>query len=234
MSESFAQSILEFLDQLSLDHLAFPDGIRVMNPFKGERAAVISECTSAFYSKFYQDKKKRHLVLGINPGRLGAGATGLPFTDTKRLNDDCGIRMDDFSSHEPSSVFIYEMIKAFGGPKKFYNKFYISSVCPLGFVKPNKAGREVNFNYYDDEKVFDLIKTYIIEQLHLQFEFGLKRDKCFCLGTGKNYKYLNILNEEFDLFEKIIPLEHPRYIIQYKTKSKSMYIQKYLNHLQGA
>ena len=29
--------------------------------------------------------------LGINPGRLGAGSTGLPFTDTKRCEGDLGI-----------------------------------------------------------------------------------------------------------------------------------------------
>ena len=34
------------------------------------------------------------------------------------------------------------------GEQKFYNKFFISSVCPFGFIKDNK-----NFNYYDNDMI---------------------------------------------------------------------------------
>jgi hypothetical protein len=77
---------------------------------------------------------------------LGAGATGIPFTDTKRLESDCAeSKTPDIATHEPSSVFVYEMIKAYGGPKNFYgNDFYISSVSPLGFVmRDTKTKRSI-------------------------------------------------------------------------------------------
>jgi hypothetical protein len=40
---------------------------------------------SSFYQKYYADNKKRSLIIGINPGRFGAGVTGIPFTDPIRL-----------------------------------------------------------------------------------------------------------------------------------------------------
>src|SRR3569833_2031670 len=103
-----------------------------MNPFRENEHAL--ELSTGFYKKFYNDNRQRHLILGINPGRHGAGYTGVPFTDTKRLQSDCGIKYDGKETHEPSSVFVYEMIDAFGGPKEFYSKFYIHSICPLGFT----------------------------------------------------------------------------------------------------
>lgn len=204
-----------------------------MNPFQEEGAARIKKITTQFYKKYFSDSKKRRLILGINPGRLGAGATGLPFTDTKRLSADCGIEVPDLHTHEPSSVFVYDVIRAYGGPEKFYQQFYISSVCPLGFVKKNAAGKEVNFNYYDDIRVYEALKDFMIEQLEKQIKFGLYTDRVFCMGTGKNYKFLKMLMKEKELFEEIVPLEHPRYVIQYKLKSKGKYIEKYLDALSG-
>src|SRR5690606_32849252 len=105
-----------------------------------------------FYSKYYNDNDRRSLILGINPGRLGAGATGIPFTDTKRLSDECGIHPIGMHTHEPSSVFVYDMIDAYGGVEMFYRNFYISSVCPLGCVAV-KQGKELNYNYYDSKSL---------------------------------------------------------------------------------
>ena len=90
---------------------------------------------NSFYTKYYSDNNKRILLLGINPGRFGGGVTGIPFTDPVRLEKVCGIKNDFQKKQELSSVFIYEMIEAYGGAEKFYKQFYISAVSPLGFVK---------------------------------------------------------------------------------------------------
>lgn len=124
--------ILDFYRSISFDLNTLDHDLNVLNPFSlasFEQTTVLDK----FYHKFYEDHEPRNLILGINPGRLGAGATGIPFTDTKRLNH-CGIEMTEFTTHEPSSVFVYEAIDAYGGPTAFYNKFLIGSVCPLGFV----------------------------------------------------------------------------------------------------
>lgn len=39
------------------------------------------------------------------------------------------------------------------------------------------------------------------------------------------------MNEEHRFFGKIIPLEHPRFIMQYNSKRKDEFIKKYLNAL---
>jgi hypothetical protein len=181
-----------------------------------------------FYTKFYNDNNPRHLILGINPGRFGAGSTGIPFTDTKRLGE-LGISLPGINTHEPSSAFIYEMIDAYGGPEKFYSDFYISAISPLGFTHPGKNGKQVNYNYYDSSMLTQAVYGFMKEKLEEQLEFGIIRDICYCLGTGKNYVFINEMNMKYGYFGEVIPLEHPRFIMQYKTKQKEQYISRYLS-----
>jgi hypothetical protein len=228
MEKSKAGQILDFYGCVHFDG-NLPQGINIMNPYA--QSQDIRFLCSIFYHKFYNDTSDRVLILGINPGRLGAGATGIPFTDTKRLNDDCGIPYDRFTTHEPSSVFIYEMINAFGGPELFYSLFYINSVCPLGFVK-TEGNKVINYNYYDDIDLQASVANFILDNLRIQIEISGRSDICFCLGTGKNFKYLSALNEKYQFFGSIIPLEHPRFIMQYKAKEKQKYIDDYLLKLK--
>ena len=72
------------------------------------------------------------------------------------------------------------------------------------------------------------LKSFIVDTIQQQIKFGIDTSACYCLGTGKNFKYLEKLNAEYHFFTKVIPLEHPRYIMQYKLKLKSVYIEKYL------
>jgi hypothetical protein len=121
------------------------------------------------------------------------------------------------------------MIEAFGGVEKFYSKFFISAVCPLGFTTISGKGKIINYNYYDSTGLTKAVLDFVKTSLHKQLEFGFHRDACFCLGTGKNYKFLVQLNNELKIFDSIVPLEHPRFIMQYKTKEKDFYIRKYLS-----
>lgn len=226
---NLADKILAFCRHLEIS-TALPPAIDVLNPFAGEGAETIWPVAEAFYKKFYNDNNPRSLILGINPGRLGAGSTGLPFTDTKRLNDDCRIPFTAFQTHEPSSVFVYDVIRAFGGPATFYKQFYIGSVCPLGFTTPGKNG-PVNINYYDNKALEKAVKPFIIQSINQQLDFGLNRDVIYVLGTGKNFKFLQKLNESEKFADKLIPLEHPRFIMQYRAKQKEAFIEKYLREL---
>lgn len=216
---------LEFIGEL-------PKGINIMNPFReDENAMTIS---SAFYRKFFSDNNPRHLILGINPGRFGGGITGIPFTDPKRLVSECEIPYDGLMAHEPSSVFVYDMIKEYGGVQQFYSKFLISAISPLGFTATSKTGRIINYNYYDSKELQNSVYDFMIKSLEEQLAFGLERDTCFCLGTGKNYSFISNLNSSRGYFKDIIPLEHPRYIMQYKSKNKQEYIKRYINELRRA
>jgi len=230
VNETFADKVIAFNRKLRLD-VRLPEGVRVMNPFTENPQALST--SSAFYKKFYDDHHKRHIILGINPGRFGAGVTGIPFTDTKRLAEKCGLHIDGIHTHEPSSVFVYEMIDAYGGVEAFYKDFYINSPSPLGYVITNKKGKEVNFNYYDSKALQEAVEPFMIQSIKAHIAKGIITDVGFCMGSGKNCKYLSQLNEKHGFFEKLIPLEHPRYIMQYRSKQKDFYIDKYLRVLQG-
>ena len=216
---TFAKKILSFFETVDLI-VNLPEGIEVMNPFKDKNTFGLC---NKFYHKYYNDNSKRHLIVGINPGRFGGGITGIPFTDPIRLQKICGIENEFPKKQELSSVFIYEMIHASGGLENFYSKFYFSSVSPLGFTKDGK-----NLNYYDDKNLQNSIKDFVIDCIEKQLKFGIKRDIAFCLGEGKNFAYLSRINDKMKFFDQIVPLPHPRFIMQYKLKKKAEYIQRYL------
>jgi hypothetical protein len=227
---TFGERIISFLESIEFPG-TLPAGVKIMNPYR-ENPAIIPVIES-FYSRFYNDRKPRHLILGINPGRFGAGSTGIPFTDTKRLMEVCGLSIPGIKTHEPSSAFIYEMISAYGGAEKFYSDFYISAMSPLGFTFEGKNRKHVNYNYYDSPGLTEAVYDFMKEKLEKQLEFGIYRDICFCLGTGKNYKFIEGMNRRYGYFEQVIPLEHPRFIMQYKSKQKDEYISKYVSELSG-
>ncbi len=196
-----------------------------MNPYLNEEAYGLCE---QFYQKYYNDKKKRTIILGINPGRFGAGLTGIPFTDPVKLEEDCGIANNLKKQRELSADFIYKMIYAFGGIQEFYDQFYFGSVSPLGFTRDGK-----NLNYYDDMNLQQSLLPFILESIEAQLAFGLNRKVAYCLGEGKNYKFLKQLNQRHQFFDLVIPLSHPRFIMQYRRKTVDRYVDDYLRKLQS-
>ena len=214
--------ILDFYKSLDSDW-DLPSGVELIFPFKQR---MVIKYMNTFYRKFYNDSAKRYLLFGINPGRLGAGMTGIPFTDPIHLNDHCGISNVLDLKHELSSKFIYEIIEAYGGTEQFYKKYYITSLCPLGFLKDSK-----NFNYYDSPELFNAVKKHIVNSVEQQLEIPCFRDKAYSIGQGKNFEYFKKLNDKHNWFDEIIPLPHPRWVLQYKRKTKEKYIAEYLEKL---
>ncbi len=166
------------------------------------------------------------MLIGINPGRLGAGITGINFTAPKQLKINCGISHQLGDSSELSAEFIYEVIDAFGGPSAFYQQFYLGSVSPIGFIKAGK-----NLNYYDDPHLLAQIRPYAVKQLCSQLEFGIKRSVAICIGGDKNLRFLQDINSEFKLFDELRVVPHPRFILQYRRSKKDEFIQQYLKEL---
>lgn len=223
--KTFAEKVIQVNKKLCFNG-ELPEGIQVMNPFLEDEAFHVS---STFYKKYYYDYEKRFLILGINPGRFGAGLTGIPFTDPKRLIEECDIPYSGKLTHEPSSAFIYEMIKAYGGAQQFYSRFYINSLSPLGFTASTPGGSIVNHNYYDSKALTEAVTPYIVKNIKTQIKIGTHTNTCVCFGTGKNEQFLQKLNQQYGFFRNIVALEHPRYIMQYQSKNKQYYIHKYLS-----
>lgn len=220
---SFSDKVIGFYTTMDRDWSIAP-GFELIDPF-GNSETV--EIFSLFYQKYFDDNLKRYFIMGINPGRHGAGVTGVPFTDPKIIEEDCGIQNSFKKKNELSAIFVYKFIEAYGGIDKFYKKFYINSVCPLGFLKDG-----INCNYYDDKKLYESVKKHIVSGIRDQINFGMHTDKAFCLGNGLNFKFLKKLNEEFSFFDTIVPLPHPRWIMQYRRKRIDEFVANYISALQ--
>ncbi|MBX2898082.1 MAG: DUF4918 family protein [Cyclobacteriaceae bacterium] len=217
-----ADKILYFLRNLKIE-ASIPKGVDVLNPYRQPEAWEL--CTQ-FYQKYYNDSETRRLIIGINPGRFGGGLTGIPFTDPIRLQQVCEIKNDLPKKPELSSEFIYKVIAAFGGANQFFRNFYFTSVSPLGFTKENK-----NLNYYDNLTLEKRLQPFMKACMRAQLAWGLHTDIAFCLGEGANYKFLHAWNKEENFFKEIIPLPHPRFVMQYKRKQLDSYVTHYLDKL---
>lgn len=165
--------------------------------------------------------------MGINPGRFGAGATGINFTASRQLARDCGISHSLRDQSELSAEFIYEMIAAYGGPEIFFGDFYIGAVSPFGYLKHG-----INCNYYDSPALLRNVEPFIIDAMSHLMKSGLHKEVCICIGEGKNFLHLKNWNERFHWFREIIPLAHPRFILQYRRKRKDDYIRQYVQTLR--
>lgn len=223
-TSTFAQRAIAYYLGLNVpDNL--PTGVSAMNPYADPAVQAIVE---QFYTKFYSDNRPRVYILGINPGRFGAGVTGLSFTTPQNLARYCGIPNDLPPTPELSSRFIYKVIDAFGGVDAFYGRFFLSSLYPLALVKDGK-----NYNFYDDRATTQALWPEMIAGLRQQQTFGCDRSVAICLGR-KNEGFLHKLNEQEAFFERIVSVDHPRYILQYKSKAVEQYVDTYLRVLTDA
>jgi hypothetical protein len=219
---TWADKLFDFYTNLNASP-PLPGGIKWLYPYKDKD---VQTALTQFLRKYFLDSRKRTLLLGINPGRYGAGITGINFTAAKQLREDCGIE-NSFKGSELSAEFIYKMINAYGGVKKFYGEFFIGSVCPLGFVQNGK-----NLNYYDNKELLKTVAPFIVESISRLISFNVDRETCICIGGEKNFKYLSLLNGQYNWFTHIVSVPHPRFIMQYKRKYIDNYIDLYLEALE--
>jgi len=220
---TFAEKILDFHKNLQ-PNWKLPIRVELLFPFDNEDTWTVM---TDFYQKYFNDNRERILIFGINPGRFGAGVTGTPFTDPKILEEVCDIPNPFPKRHELSAIFVYEYIAAYGTPEEFYQDFYITSLCPLGFVKDGK-----NYNYYDDKVLEKAVEPHIIQNIEQNLQFGCSAKVALCMGQGKNYKYFEKLNKRKQFFDDIIPLPHPRWVMQYRRKRKEEFVELYTKTLK--
>ncbi|RYF84373.1 MAG: DUF4918 family protein [Chitinophagaceae bacterium] len=217
--KTWAEHLFEFYSSLKPEQ-KLPNNIQWLYPQQSEE---VMNVVKQFLQKYFGDTQKRKLFLGINPGRFGAGVTGVNFTAPKQL-EECGIHHPFKKQSELSAEFIYQMINAYGGPEKFYQHHFIGSVCPLGFVKEGK-----NINYYDDKALQEAVTPFIVSSIEKQLSFPVDRSRCLCIGGDKNFAFLSNLNARYKWFKEIIPLPHPRFVMQYRRKQIEPFIQQYLD-----
>ena len=221
IANTFAERATKYFSSLKLPK-RLPQEISILNPYSKKE---VNNTVQRFFKKYFDDNENRVFVFGINPGRFGGGLTGISFTDPVALREECGIENDLGDRQELSSKFIYKMIKEYGGVKKFYSKIFITALYPLAIIKDGK-----NYNYYDSLKLYESLKTQIALAIKEQTRFGADKRFAVCLGK-KNAKFFNEINKEHNYFEELRVLDHPRYIMQYRSKEVNNYVADYIKAL---
>lgn len=220
---SFSDKAIDYFCKLKL-HKEDSGSIKIINPYE---SAGIKPIVRKFYSKYYNDNNDRIFIIGINPGRFGGGLTGISFTDPVALRERCGIENNLGNRKELSSKFIYLVAEQYGGVYKFFSKVFLTALYPFAIIKNGK-----NYNYYDEKSLAEKLKPEIIRNIKAQIDFGARRDIAVLLGK-KNADFFKQINENHSFFNKIIVLEHPRYIMQYRLKQVGKYIDKYVSAISG-
>lgn len=214
---TFSSRIHRFYTTLAAPRL--PAGVRAMNPY---RDPVARRYTRAYLDAFYADTTPRLLAFGINPGRFGAGITGVAFTDPVALADFCGIANDLPRRREFSSVFIYQAIERLGGVRAFTRRCFLTAAAPLGFTRGG-----VNLNYYDVPALARACEPFIATSVERHIACGGRRDRAIVIGTGKNFTFFSRLNDEHGWFARLDAVDHPRFIMQYRRKRVEEYLERY-------
>ena len=221
--QSFSKQILDFYFSLS-SKPPLPKGVKAIYPFDNPETKRLMQ---TFFNKYYDDKNPRTYLVGINPGRLGSGITGIGFADAYHLEKYCDMPNSFDKRVEISAAFMFEVMEAYGGVEKFYKDFFFTTVMPLGLLKNDK-----NYNYYDDLETQSALEPFIKETLLKQMSFPEAKPNIICVGQGKNLKYLKAFNDKYHCFESIEVVPHPRWVMQYKRKEKQKYIDAYLDVLK--
>jgi hypothetical protein len=216
---SFGDDVLKFYRTLPRPTIATAP-VACIDPVDTPEAR---RCMEIFYRAYYADRRDRLFVFGVNPGRFGAGLTGIPFTDGPTLAETCGISNTFPPRRELSASFIHRVIAAWGGAEAFYGRVYITGVCPLGLTQQGK-----NVNYYDHRTVVRELEPFLVEAIRRQLRFGGRRDVAVVIGAGDNLRVMQRLNAEHRFFGELRALEHPRFIMQYRRSQLDRYVADYL------
>ena len=229
--QTFSDKVFQFDQELGNIKINLPEPYKIINPYSGRNKKQVLPMIQIFYHKYFNNTSKRRLILGSCPARKRSAITGIPFEDALNLQKETGISIANYHVNNAASNFLNEVIDKYGERTKFYHDFYLNFVCPLGICKTNPKGNQINCNYYENKRVEEILTSFIISVLKTQINFGIDTSVCYCIGSGQNYQELSKINKKWHFFQKIVSLEHPRFITQYHPEEKEKYLHKYLDAL---
>jgi len=91
-----------------------------------------------------------------------------------------------------------------------------------------------NYNYYDDPKLFEALRPFIVKNLRVQLGFGARRDVAVVLGTGRNFEFFGRLNSEEKFFDKLLRRRTSTVHHAVQTAHVNDYLDKYEGLLRSA
>ena len=125
-----------YIDSGEFQAIIEDEGISILDDFL-ENWPNVKRFYAVYYGATYPDT----VLCGINPGRNGAGKTGVPFIDFSSLSKLLdGIGRED---KERSAQFFFEIVQHFG-PRTFFRSFYVTNFSWVGYAR-----QKTNVNYYD-------------------------------------------------------------------------------------
>ena len=75
------------------------------------------------------------------------------------------------------------------------------------------------------------METFIVNSVRTQISLEIDTSVYFCIGSSQNFQTLTKINNKYNFFNVIVPLEHPRLITQYNYQKRDFYLKKYLTTL---
>ncbi len=201
-----------------------PQGFEILCPYTEHEVQRVVRC---FYDRYLRVGPPRLALYGINPGRFGAGITGLAFTDPWALNHQLNIPTSLDGRREPSAVFISAVIDAYGGAQAFYDDVLLTAFSPLGFVRSG-----VNVNFYDDAALQRAIVPFVAEHVDAVREAGAPSATIVILGSGKLRQFVERHLAPTRRFNHVVALDHPRYIMQYRRATMDRYVEQYVDTIR--
>jgi Domain of unknown function (DUF4918) len=217
--------ISEWLRTVRLE-IDLPEGYSVMTPYDTVEVRSILE---QFAKRYQHDDRPRLGLWGINPGRFGAGVTGLSFTDPYALVHQLDINTSLQGRRELSAEFISAVIDAYGGAAPFYRDVVLTAFSPLGFVQ-----NSVNINFYDHRGLEQAIVPFVLRHIEAMAKAHVRTDTFVVLGVGKLRRFAEKYVIPVVKPSCVVYLDHPRFIMQYRRKFMTDYVQRYLDVISSA
>lgn len=170
------------------------------------------EGIAAFWEKYYGNAVPRIMICGINPGRLGAGKTGIPFLDFASLSQLIPCIERQYS--ENSASFFFEVVKSFGA-ESFFKTFYVTNFSSVGFVKDG-----VNFNYHDlPQAALETVERNFLAEIAI-----VEPTHVISLGREVHLSVLKLLPSSIDCSHY---LPHPSWVAIYRSNERDYWVQRY-------
>ncbi|REB08739.1 DUF4918 family protein [Sporosarcina sp. BI001-red] len=138
------------MDKIIDLHLSFMDRLveeeDVLRELERDRISILpgfidqAELVRSYYKKFYSKQGRRIVFCGINPGKYGAGKTGVPFIDFDGISRL--LSGHDRQDKERSAQFMLSIIEEYGAGE-FQDAVYLTNLSWYGFLRDGR-----NLNYY--------------------------------------------------------------------------------------
>lgn len=207
------QNLDRYLNDREFLHLMGEHGICIPSDFVNNGDGI-----DAFWQKYYGDAVPRIMICGINPGRLGAGKTGIPFLDYESLSQLIpGVeRMDS----EKSAGFFFRVVESFGA-ESFFKTFYVTNFSSVGYLRDAN-----NFNYHDlPQPALEIVEQNFLEEIRL-----VEPTHVISLGRKVHGSVLRLLPPGIDCS---LRLPHPSWIATYRSYEMDHWVSRYRDALSG-